>query len=68
MMFELSTKEKVAPKRNVINNENNPEKGLFPVINNVYIIIMHVLFKSGIKKKGVNNIRINKNNVSPKQR
>jgi len=67
-VFELSTKEKSRQKRKVVNNENNPEKGLFPFINNTYINnIIHFIFKSGIKKKGVTAIRINKNNASPKQ-
>ena len=58
-------KRKKETKRKVINNENNPEKGLFPVINNSYITIMYYLLyfnlKTGITVKYVSNTRNNRN-------
>jgi hypothetical protein len=64
-------KRKKETKRKVINNENNPEKGLSPVINNSYIIIMYSLSyfkpKTGITMTEVNNTRNNRHNASLKQ-
>ena len=67
----MLTKEKSRQKRKVVNNENNPEKRLFPVINNSYNIIMYKLLyfnlKAGITGIHASDNRNNRYKVSINQ-